>query len=68
VDAQQVVRDEYKATALGSNVLGGEAAGCCGGGRDYAAVARLVGYGDQAATSEVYARFSICCNVPFFSP
>lgn len=49
-----MVRDEYKATALGSNVLGGEAAGCCGGWRDYAAVARLVGYGDQAASSEVF--------------
>ena len=52
-DALQVVRDEYKATALGASVLGGAASGCCGGGRDYAAVAKLVGYGDHAASSEV---------------
>ena len=56
------MRDEYKATALGSNVLGGAAAGCCGGGRDYAAVARLVGYDGSAASSE--ANLGLGCGTP----
>jgi hypothetical protein len=51
-DAQDFVRLKYSETAKGQSVLGGAEAGCCGGGRDYAAVSRLVGYDEAALRSE----------------
>jgi len=61
-DALQFVRDKYSETALGKSVLGGDKAGCCGGGRDYSAVSRLVGYDESALNSE--ANLGLGCGTP----
>ena len=52
----------YRETALGNSVLGGSSAGCCGGGRDYSAVSRLVGY--EGAALESSANLGLGCGTP----
>jgi hypothetical protein len=63
-DMLQAVREEYARTAQGSNVLGGAAAGCCGGGRDYNKVSSIVGYSEDAMAVGGEANLGLGCGTP----
>lgn len=63
-DLSQAIREEYARTATGSDVLGGSAAGCCGGGRDYTAVSNQVGYSESAMAVGGEANLGLGCGTP----
>mmetsp|Transcript_10132 Transcript_10132/g.12295 ORF Transcript_10132/g.12295 Transcript_10132/m.12295 type:complete len:317 (-) Transcript_10132:377-1327(-) len=63
-DVMQAIRDEYSRTATGTSVLGGSAAGCCGGGRDYSAVSKVVGYSETAMSVGGEANLGLGCGTP----
>lgn len=61
---RDAIRDMYAKTAEGQDMLGSTLAGCCGGGRDYAAVSQRVGYSAADVAAGGGANLGLGCGNP----